>query len=243
MPATTAQSIAPIERPGLELQAAAVPGYFLSSSVREEAKSASIGQVAVMLEPGEWIEAQGLSAGARYVGNDNSDGYLEPLLRYRLALDDEARFSTAAIGFGTHASGDNKGSSYSATRAGLELGVNARVTGKSRFVELHARLSSSLTALDADGEYCIDGDRGFGVECADNGLPNTSVEAGGVYPSATAGISLEFARHLSGPLHGGALGLLASVGSMPRVRSGQQVEPAAYLAAGLSLSLGLGAAE
>jgi hypothetical protein len=243
MPATTALSAVPAARPGLELQAAAVPGYFLSSSVQEQAEGAAIGELALMLEPGEWIRAPGLSVGGRYVGNEGSDGYLEPMLRYRMALDEKERFSAVAVGFGTHASGEDDKASYSATRGGLELGVNARVTPRSRWAELHAAVSATATALAADGTYCLDSDQRFGVDCPTSSLPSVSSEAGGVYPSATATLSLDFARHLAGALHGGSLGLLGSVGSMPRVESGKQAEPAAYAAAGLSLTLGLGAAE
>jgi hypothetical protein len=243
MPATTAQSAVPIARPGVELQAAAVPGYFLSSAVQEQAEGAAIGQLAVMLEPGDWIRAPGLAVGGRYVGNDGSDGYLEPMLRYRMALDEDERFSAAAIGFGTHASAEHEGASYSATRGGLELGVNARVTPRSRWAELHATLSAAATALAADGKYCLDSEQRFGVDCPASSLASISAEASGVYPSATAMLSLDFARHLGGPLHGGTLGLLGSVGSMPRVESGTQSEPAVYTAAGLSLTLGLGASE
>lgn len=245
MPATTGLSALPAPRPGLELQAAAVPGYFLSSAVQEEAEGAAIGQLAVMVEPGQWIRAPGLALGARYVGNDGSDGYLEPLLRYRLALDSEDRFSAAAVAFGTHASADDDGSSYSATRGGLELGLNARVTPSSRYAELHASLSATATGLAAKGSYCLDTNQRFGVDCSTSPGTSPSVEAkaGGVYPSATAMLSLDFARHLGGPLHGGRLGLMGSVGSMPRVEAGEQSEPAAYTAAGLSLTLGLGAPE
>lgn len=243
MPATTGLSAVPVPRPGVELQVAAVPGYFLSSAVQEQAEGAAFGQLALMLEPGEWIRAQGLAIGARYVGNEGSDGYFEPMLRYRMALDGDDRFSAAAIGFGTHARGEHEGASYSATRGGLELGLNARVTPRSRWAELHATLSATATALAADGKYCLDSDQRFGVDCPAGSLASISAEAGGVYPSATAMLSLDFGRHLGGPLHGGTLGLLGSVGSMPRVEFGTQSEPVAYTAAGLSLTLGLGASE
>lgn len=243
MPATTALSAVPAPRPGIELQAAAVPGYFLSSAVQEEPEGAAIGQVALMVEPGEWIRAQGLALGARYVGNEGSDGYFEPMLRYRMALDGDERFSAAAIGFGTHAGGEQDSASYSATRGGLELAVNARVTPRSRWAELHATLSATATALAVDGKYCLDSEQRFGVSCPVSSSASVSAEAGGVYPSATAMLSLDFARHLGGPLHGGTLGILGSVGSMPRVESGTQAEPAAYTAAGVSLTLGLGASE
>jgi hypothetical protein len=196
-----------------------------------------------MVEPGEWISAPGLAVGARYVGNDGSDGYLEPLLRYRLALDREGRFSGAAVGFATHASAQDDGASYSATRGGLELGLDTRVTPSSRYAELHASISAAATGLAAEGTYCLDSEQRFGVDCPASTLPSVDAEAGGVYPSATAMLSLDFARHLGGPLHGGRLGLMGSVGSMPRVQSGKQSEPAAYAAAGLSLTLGLGAPE
>ncbi|HKO51744.1 MAG TPA: hypothetical protein VJV79_28735 [Polyangiaceae bacterium] len=243
MPATTGLSAVPVGRAGVELQAAAVPGYFLSSTVQEHAQGAAIGQLAMMFEPGERIGAPGLSVGGRYTGNRGGDGYLEPMLRYRMALDAEERFSAAAIGFGTHARAEREGASYSATRGGLELALNARVTPRSHWGELHAAVSAAATGLDANGKYCLDSNQRFAVDCTSSNVTGIRAEAGGVYPSATAMLSLDFARHLSGPLHGGSLGLLGSVGSMPRVESGIQAEPASYTAAGLSLTLGLGAAE
>jgi hypothetical protein len=243
MPATTGLSAVPVGRPGLELQAAAVPGYFLSSAVEERAQGAAIGQLGLMFEPEKWLRTRGLSVGGRYVGNQGGDGYVEPMLRYRLALDDEERFSAAAVGFGTHARAERAGASYSATRGGVELALNARVTPRSRWAELHAALSAGATGLDAQGTYCLDGNQRFGVDCQTSSVASTRAEAGGVYPSATAMLALHFARHLSGPLHGGTLGFLGSVGSMPRVESGMQADPALYTAAGLSLTLGFGASE
>lgn len=243
MPATTALSAVPVDRPDVELQAAAVPGYFLSSAVKEQVDGAAIGQLALMLEPGKLIRVPGLALGGRYVGNEGSDGYVEPMLRYRLALDEDDRFSAAAIGFGTHARGEREGASYSATRGGLELGLNARLTPPSRWAELHASLSAAATGLAVDGQYCVDSAQRFGVDCSASAGPTIHAEAGGLYPSATATLALDFARHLRGPLHGGRVGVLGSVGSMPRVESGAQSAPSTYTAAGLSLSVGLGASE
>jgi hypothetical protein len=56
-------------------------------------------------------------------------------------------------------------------------------------------------------------------------------------------LALDFGRNMSGLLHGARLGVHAAVGSMPRVRYAEQTQAAAYTAAGLSLSVGLGASE
>jgi hypothetical protein len=92
-PAMTGLPTPPLARPGVELQVAAVPGYYLSSAATEEPKGAVLPQVAAVFEPDELIHVQGLLAGARYVGEDGTGGALEPLLGFRTFLDDDERFS------------------------------------------------------------------------------------------------------------------------------------------------------
>ena len=233
----------PLERPGVELQVAVVPGYYLSSSVAQEPKASALPQVAGVLEPDELIHVPGLLAGARYAGSDHSGGALEPLLGYRSFLDDDRRFSLAALGFLAYASAADKGASFTAWRGGLEAGVDARITGSSKYAELHTNLGATFTALDADGEYCLATDGVYGVDCpADPAQRHlTSASASGVFPSAHAGLSLDFARHLRVPLRGIRLAFDLAGGTLPTVLAGEQHGAKLYGTGGLSLTLGLGA--
>jgi hypothetical protein len=241
-PAMTGITTPPLERPGVELQVAAVPGYFLSGAVSEEPKAAVLPQVAAVFEPDELIRLPGLLAGARYAGEADAGAALEPLLGYRTYLDDDKRFSLAAVGFAAYASAANDGASFTAFRGGLEAGVDARITPPSRYAELHTNLGLTFTGLDAHGDYCLGVGGVYGVDCPeDRGqrrLVNAS--ASGVFPSAHAGASLDFARHLHSPFHGVRLALDFAGGTMPTVRSGEQHSAHLYGTGGLSLTVGLG---
>src|SRR5262245_51163235 len=54
-PAMTGVPVPPIDRTGVELQIAAVPGYYLSSTVMQDPKGSAIGQVLGVLEPDDMI--------------------------------------------------------------------------------------------------------------------------------------------------------------------------------------------
>jgi hypothetical protein len=245
MPATTALSPVPAPRPGAELSIAAVPGYYLSESVRETPKGTPLNQASVMAEPGELIGVPGLSVGGRYVGKSDDGGYPEPLVRYRLHLDPAKRSSAALVGYGTHATGDSRGASYTATRGGAELMFDFRATPESKWIELHLFGGGSLTGLSARGDYCIDQDGRFGQDCPDPPDTGNKVHAsvGGFYPSASGGVAFDLARHLSGVLHGGRIAAHGAFGTMPRVEGAEQQSAASYGALGLSVTLGLGAAQ
>jgi hypothetical protein len=242
MPAMTGIAAPPLERPGVELQVAATPGYFLSSAVSEEPKAAVLPQVAVAFEPDELIQLPGLLAGARYAGKADSGGALEPLLGYRTFLDDDKRFSLAALGFAAYASAADGGASFTAFRGGFEAGIDARITPKSHYAELHTNLGLTFTGLDARGDYCLGAGGVYGVDCpADPGQRRlVSASASGVFPSAHAGASLDFAKHLQSPFHGVRLALDFAGGTMPAVRSGEQHSAQIYGTGGLSLTIGLG---
>ncbi len=93
MPATTAISNIPSGRPGVELTAGSVPGYFLSAGTQEDPDNASMPQASLDLRARSgWIGVPGLYAGVRGVGGNDSDAYAEPLLGYRLRLDRDRRF-------------------------------------------------------------------------------------------------------------------------------------------------------
>jgi hypothetical protein len=245
MPMTTAQTPLPSPRPGVEIGAAVVPGYYLSDSVQpaEEAESPVNGQLSAMFEPGELIDLPGLSLGGRLVGGDDAGGYGEPLLRYRRYLDTRERFALSGVAFGTHARGSVSEQSYSATRIGLEATGDMLLTPRDYSAELHATLSVAGTGLDAEGTYCLDREQRFAVDCINPSISRVDATAGGVYPSGTAALALDFGRHLAGIFHGGRFALMGSVGTQPVVEGGQQRSARWLKSAGLSLTLGLGAAE
>lgn len=243
MPATTAISNIPSGRPGVELTAGSVPGYFLSDGTEDDPDNHSMPQVALLFEPDRLIGVPGLYAGVRGVGGNDSDAYAEPLLGYRLKLDRVRRFSAGAAVFATGASDGMNGASYSMTRGGAELGGDVRITPESDYAELHASLGGSLVGLDADGEYCLDENGRYGVDCPDSAPDRVLNEASvsGLYPALNAGLSLDFGRDLRGAFHGGRLAFLFSAGTQPRLVAAEQVDPRAYASFGLSLSLGFGA--
>jgi hypothetical protein len=235
----------PLERPGVELQVGAIPGYYLSSSVAQDPKAAALPQVAGVFEPDELIHVPGLLAGARYAGNDHSGGALEPLLGYRTFLDGGKRFSLATLGFLAYGSAADKGASFTAWRGGLEGGVDARVTGPSKYAELHTNLGATFTAVGAKGDYCLGVDGLYGIDCPDEPAQRklTSASASGIFPSAHAGLSLDFGRHLRAPFHGVRLAFDLAGGTLPTVVAGQQHSAKLYGTGGLSLTLGLGASS
>lgn len=243
MPATTAQSVVPTPRPGGEAQIAAVPGYYLSESVQENPKGSPINQAAVMIEPGELIGVPGLAVGGRYVGKGENGGYPEPMLRYRMHVDDKEVFAVGALVFGGYGHGSSGEASYEATRGGAEAGVDVRATPKSKWVELHIFGNLGFTGLDANGDYCLDAAGRWGVDCGDPPVALTHATTSGFFPSAAGGIALDLARHLHGILHGGRVALHGAVGRMPHVESGEQTSAKTFTSAGLSLTLGLGASE
>jgi hypothetical protein len=245
-PATTGLSPVPVPRPGGELGFGFVPGYYLSNSVEENPSGRPVQQATLMLEPGSLIGLPGASIGGRYVGKKEEGGYAEPMLRYRLHLDQEKRAALGINGFVTHASGENKQASYEMTRGGAEVIADYRMTTESEYIEVHVFGGAQLTALKANGEYCRDQkDLRFGADCPDPpAVPDkTKSEVAGFYPAATGGAALEFARHLSGVMHGIRLAGLAGFGSMPRVESSEQQSARFYGTFGGMLTIGLGGAE
>jgi hypothetical protein len=243
MPAITALPPVPLERPGLELQAAVVPGYYLSSSVQAEPESASVPQILGLLEPDDVLGLPGLIVGARYAGQSEEGGALEPLVGYRAFLDGDRRLSVAGAGFITYQNGEDGAASFRALRGGADVGVDVRVTPINRYVELHGNGGISLTLLDAHGNYCVGTDGRFGVDCPEEAAQRNLVSgsAGGLFPAAHAGLSLDFARHLPYAFHGVRLAIDAAGGSMPTVVAGAQEDAKWYGAAGLSLTVGFGA--
>jgi len=147
------------------------------------------------------------------------------------------------VAYGTHAQGSQRQASFSATRGGLEAGGDLRLTPPNQYLELHLNASAAFTGLSAEGAYCVDQSGRYGVDCADGPNVLTEARAGGVYPSATAGLALDFARHLDSAFHGARLALGISGGTMPRLIAGEQRSARLYAAAGATLSVAFGAAR
>jgi hypothetical protein len=243
MPAMSGVPIAPLERPAFELQGGVVPGYYLSSAVREEPEAAGLPQLLALLEPDELIAAPGVFAGARVAGEPDSGSALEPLVGYRALLDRQQRFSVMGLGFIAYASGEDRGASFSATRGGVEAGFDARVTPLSHYLEAHVNVGATFTALVASGSYCLAADLRFAVDCDADPARRAlvSASAAGAFPSGHVGLALDFGRHLRAAFHGARVAVDVAGGTMPRVVGAEQQDSEWYGAGGLSLTLGFGA--
>jgi hypothetical protein len=244
-PAMTGVPITPAQRPSFELQGGVVPGYYLSTTVQDEHESAALPQLLALLEPDELIHVPGLYVAARTAGEPETGAALEPLVGYRTFVDADERFSVMGVGFFAYATGEEKFASFSALRGGVEAGLDARVTPVSRYLELHANLGANLTGLDADGSYCVGVDRLGGVDCPDDPAQRSLVtaSASGFYPSGHAGLTLELGRHLKNFFHGARIGVDFAGGTMPTLQGGRQQGSTWYGAAGLALTLGVGASS
>jgi hypothetical protein len=242
MAATTGVAPAPIGRPSVEVAVGVAPGYYVSSGVTEDPQGAPIPQLAALVEPDRWIGVPGLVAGARLVGTEDAGTFLEPLAGYRTGF---GRVSLGLVGYATRAGADDRDASLAYTRAGGEVGVDVRATPESRWIELHLVAGAALTALWADGRYCVDADSGLGVDCPEP--PETpmpiAASAEGLYPSAYAGAAVEVGRHLPSVFHGARLTVQVAGGTMPTAVSGVQEDATTYASVGFSLAVGLGAAD
>lgn len=246
MPATTGTVPMPAPRTGVEAQAGFVPGYFLSSGVKEEAKGASIGQAAALLDLGRSLGLPGLVLGGRYVGGSEQGGYPEPILGYRRYFGTSRQLAAAFVAHGGHGSDSADGASYEVTTLGAEVALDFRVTARRRWFELHLVGSASAAALDASGTFCVDANGRFAVMCPeppDPPGPMETASVGGVYPAVALGLAVDTARHLAGWFHGARLTIQLGAGAMPRYESGAQQSAIGYLALGLHLTVGLGASE
>lgn len=238
MPATTGVIAPPAGRPDVQVQAGIVPGYLLSQTTQQSAAGSKMGQIAALFEPDRLIGVPGLAVGGRYVAGGDANGYVEPMLSYQGHLDPRGALSGVAVAYGTHSEGSSNGADYNATQGGLELGIDARLTPPSSWVELHALSSASLTGLDARGHYCLDAN-GYGVDCG--GAPATAASAQGFYPAGSVGLALDLGQHLDSAFHGGRLALLGAAGAQPSLIGGVQRGTRSYVGLGMTFSLGFGA--
>ena len=243
MPATTAMSVVQARRPDVELQAGVVPGYYLSSAVQKSPDGTTMSQVAALFEPDRLLALPGVVVGARYAGDSKSGPSIEPMLGYRRALGTEEVLSLGVFGYGTHAQRASRGASYSATRAGVETGIDLRATPQSYWLEVHFMPAVSLTGLSANGTYCLDAAGQFGADCPDTNANPVRAQANGFYPSVSGTIALEIARHLNTFFHGARLAAQIATGTMPTVVAADQKDATGYVSGGLTLTLGFGAAQ
>jgi hypothetical protein len=120
-----------------------------------------------------------------------------------------------------------------------------RVTPESRYAELHLESGAALTALWADGRYCLNAEAEYGIDCPEMPAAGSvrAASADGLYPSLHAAVAVELGRHLPSVFRGARLSLQVAGGTMPAVVAGVQAEPRAYAAVGFGLAVGFGAAE
>jgi hypothetical protein len=239
MPVTTGVSAIPAERPGVEVQAGIVPGFYLSDSAQGSNAGQPSSQLSLLLEPDRLLGLPGLIVGAREIGGDG-DSYVEPYVGYRRRVTPAVSF--AAIGYGTATSATSGGASYSATRLGAEVAADIRLLEVADFVSVHWQVAAQVTEIDATGHYCID-NNGLGTDCPTDGssAPMTSAYISGAFPAGTATLSFDLGHRPTGVFHDLRLALMASAGQMPQLAYGQEVGRATFTSWGLSLTLGLGA--
>ena len=239
-PVTTGVSAVPTGRPGVEVAAGIMPAFYLSdSAAQRDGAGGATAQTHVLIEPDRVLHTKGLVVGARRFG-DGGDTAIEPMIGYRRRLNDNV--SVLGLAYGGAAGASAAGASYSATRFGGELTIDAALPQISSWVALHGFASASGTYLDASGTYCVDRD-GDAIDCDDTSRRvDATVE--GVYFAGTGGLALDVARRATGALHGVRLAMLGSVGVMPRLVDGvQQPSKEGFYSIGLALQVGFGAPE
>ena len=238
-PMVSGQSMALNPRTHVEVQAAAVPGFFLSSAATDP-EGTPTQQVAGLFEPGDWLPLKGLSAGGRWVGGGDESGHFEPMIRYRTEIDEQQRVAVGLVGWGAMHEGSSAQASYEARRVALEVGADVRLTPKSRWVELHGMAALAGTWLDASGSYCANAE-GKGIQCDFAGPPKAHAETSSVYPAGSAGLALDLGSRFESVFHGGRLFAMVGGGWMPKVRDGEPADRAVFHSLGGGLSLALGA--
>jgi hypothetical protein len=237
MPATTGVSALPAGKPGVEVQAAAVPGFLLSDAAHKP-KGQPLNQLAGLVDLDRWL-LKGVIVGMHSYG-DAPDRNFEPYLGYRHR---EGRASFMGLAYGTKATAEEYGASYEAKRIGGEIAADAILDQPRTWLTLHAQLGVSATYMKATGRYCIDAD-GVAIDCDENG-PNTFADGKlhGTYGAAMVTIAADLGRLPSQFFHEARLSITYAVGSMPRVRNGTQQSADVYQTYGLALTVGFGARD
>ena len=241
-PVTTGLSAIPADRPRAEVQVGALPGYYLSEAVVEVPGAEPQKQGTVLIDLERYMGADtGLVVGGRLVGPSH-DTQAEPILGVRQSLDRDGLVSLAGFLSGTHASATKERSHYEATRVAAEIGLDVQLTRRSQWLELHLVAGATGTYLDARGDYCMDEERRYGVDC-DETQELTHATLSGIFPAATVGAAVHVARLRNSAFHGARMLLVFAAGSMPRVIAGEQTDAEAFTSVGLALSLGFGSRQ
>lgn len=240
MPATTGISAVPAGRPGGELQGAIVPSSRLSTAARGDDRNGdTLPQLAGLFEPDRLLGIPGLIVGARMFGEDSDFGF-EPMLGYRTQ---RGALALAGVVYGTKLGAEQNGASYDATRLGGELAVDARVASLGPLAAVHVQGAVSATFLSASGTYCVEDD-GDGRDCDENTpIRMVDAELSGVYTAGALTVALDLGRTPTGIFHGLRFAGTIAAGHMPRLIDGRQVWGDPYASFGITLAVGLGAAN
>ncbi len=179
-----------------------------------DALSQATQQLSGLIEPDRLLGTKGLILGARTWGQDG-DRPIEPMVGVRHRLDDT--LSITGIAYGTRAHGADRGASYSATRLGGELIVDATLVPIASWLALHGQVTASATYLDAHGTYYVSS-AGEGIDCEDTSRRvDGTVE--GSYAAATAGWRWT-SRDGRTALHSVRTSMLGVIGARPAIREG-----------------------
>ena len=191
---------------------------------------------------GKWLGVKGLVIGGRGVGGGDSSPVIEPVIRYRTFVDDNERFSLGLSAFGTYASGEAEGASYTAVRGGMEVAANMRVTPPYKWIELHLQTGISATGISATGTYCMNND-GLGTTCGEDQKTNADAEINGIFPTVFAGAVLDLFHGFPIVFHGIKIGAYYSAGLMPTVVHAKQEDDRWWHMFGGQLTINFGAAS
>lgn len=242
-PVPTSTTVSPIAhgRPGVDLQAGAMPGFYVSSTTRESDHGDAFAAISALLEPDRMLGLKGLIVGGTMIGGDGgSRGMFQPYVGWRGYVDAARTASVAAVAFGSSASDGNRDgrAHVDVQRVGAEVTGDYDVTQGSRVVGFHVLGGASVQRLDASGDYCVDS-RGDGTDCGDTD-PLTHAEVDALITSGRGGLALDFARDRDSWFHGGRVEFSYVVGSKPRVVFGQEQGSQIYSSGSLTLTLGFG---
>jgi hypothetical protein len=236
MPATTGLSATPIGRPGMQIQAGAVPGYYASKSVQNKAEAEPIKQLSALADLDHWLGVPGLIFGVRVFG-ESGDAPGEAFVGYRKKL---GTVSISGVAFGSTKRSEKQLASYHGTRLGAEGAVEAELAHNS-WLGVHAQAAVTATYSSLSGTYCVNS-TGIAVDCSpDEPQSNTTVTGDdkGVYPAATGQLAVDLGPH-HGVFDNARLALLGTAGTMPLIVDGAKRETAAYLMLGATLSVAFG---
>lgn len=239
MPATTGISAMPLGRPGVEGSIGVVPGFMASQAAQDKTGGAAINNASFLLDVDRWLPLKGLLVGGRFFGKDG-DTPLEPYIGYRRKLIDAV--AIGVVGFGSTKRRDTQAATYHGVRLGGEAMADVKFYSPNEYLQLHAQGAVSVTRILASGVYCIDPATGAGEDCSQDTTQNTVISGKfvGVYPAATAMLSVDVGGKREGVLSSVRLSLLGSAGQMPLVSFGDEHDTGMYYQLGASITVGVG---